>query len=90
MSTPNGAEDRYRAVLDTRPASNTLWRCLDCLVGGITALLVFLFLLPGLAELTRTLDLLSTTVLVFILLFMWFFLWAIIGAVREQAISIRV
>lgn len=86
MGAPNSAKDRYWAAVDIRPGGNTVWRCLDCLVGGITALLVFLFLLPWLTEVTRTLDSLSTTMLVFILLFMWFFLWAIIATVREQTI----
>jgi threonine/homoserine/homoserine lactone efflux protein len=58
----------------------------DCLAGGVIAALLFLAVLPGLVEVTRPLDSLAPTVLLFVLLFAWFVLWALVGAVRERAL----
>ena len=82
MTTPERAkEKRYYRI---PPDGSTLWTWLECLAGGITAAVVFLLSLPALADLTRSLDLLSTTVIVFVFLFLWLSLWAVIGAIHER------
>jgi len=82
VTTPGkaGAERYYRLPL----GSSTLWTCLECLAGGAAAAVVFVIWLPVLTDLTRTFELLSTTMLVFVFLFLWLSLWAVIGSVHEQ------
>ena len=86
MNTPTGREgDRHwRSATGVRRDRRTLSTCLECLVGGITAALAFLFSLPTLVDLTRPLGLQSTTALAFLFLFTWIVLWATIGVTREH------
>ena len=85
MYTPNGAgaKRRYRGTPRTESRADKLWRCFECLFGGVTAGVVVLLSLPALRELARPLGALSTTMMTSVALLAWLFAWAIVGTSRE-------
>lgn len=85
MGTPRNAETE-RSSREIRAISETgaLWRCLECLAGGVTAVVVILISLPVLLDLMRPLEPLSTTILASLFLLAWLVLWAAFGTSREH------
>lgn len=75
VSTPISAKPNRRPERDSLFSDVALWRLFDCLVGGVAAAIVFLLSLPMLTEAAHTLQMLSSTGLVFVLLFAWLFFW---------------
>jgi hypothetical protein len=85
MYTPNGtgAKGHYRGTPRTGSRTDKLWRCVECLVGGVTAGVVVLLSLPTLQELARPLGALSTTMTTSVALLAWLFAWAVVRTSRE-------
>jgi hypothetical protein len=84
MSTPNEVGGRCPDIRDADPWYNTVWRCLECAMGGTIAVLLSLLSYSILFDLTEPLGLLSSTMVAFIILFTWIFLWGFIASARDH------
>ncbi|GAB7010736.1 hypothetical protein JCM31271_26790 [Halorubrum trueperi] len=86
MTTPINAEaESYsRSTHDSNTGESVVWPLLECLGGGISAGVVFLLLLPMLADVMSSFGALAPTGLLITLLFLWLFLWMLTAVARER------
>jgi hypothetical protein len=82
MNTPSSAGGRSRQIQGVNPRFNTVWRFLECVIGGLIAVLVGLLSYPALFDLTEPLGLLSSSMVMFIIIFTWIFVWGFIAIAR--------
>lgn len=89
MSTPINAEaESYsHSTHNNKTGETPVWPLFECLGGGISAGVVFLLLLPMLADAMSPLGPLAPTGLLITLLFLWMFLWILTAVARERVIG---
>lgn len=89
MTTPINAEaESYSNPAHNNKTGDTpVWPLLECLGGGISAGVVFLLLLPMLADMMSPLGALAPTGLLITVLFLWMFLWILTAVARKRVIG---
>jgi hypothetical protein len=72
------------SIADASASGDSLSTYCCCLLGGATAVIAVLLVLPTLLESTQSFGGLSTTVIAFVLLFAWLVAWAAIEFTWEH------